>query len=139
MLSQQRARDAPIAAMAVGERDLLDEIAQVRVVAGRGMGPQMAIIAGARDAAEGAQALDVGVGFEKALRLVRGHLPDDFVEMGAPSFGLAASQSRKASRKKCRSACCCPTRRSSSPILAFARVNSSSGAAGARGRAEDEA
>ena len=105
MLSLQLPRDAPIAAMAVGERDALDEVAQVCIVAGARMRPEMAIIAGARHAAEGAQALDVGVVFEKALRLDASHFLDDFVEMGAPPFGLLASQSRKASRKKCRSAC----------------------------------
>ena len=108
-LAAQRVRDAPIATMAVGQRDALDEVAQIRVVAGRGVRSEMAVIAGARHAAQAAQALNVRINLEKALqlvaRLLRGHFLDDFVEVGAPLFGLFASQSRKASRKKCRSAC----------------------------------
>ncbi len=91
--------------MAVRQRDALDEIAQVGILAGRGMRAEMAIVAGARHLGEGAQAPDVGVVLGKALRLERDHFFDDRVEMGAPPFGLVASQSRKASRKKCRSAC----------------------------------
>ena len=91
--------------MAIGQREALDEIAQVGIVAGRRVRTEMAIIAGAGHAAQGAQSLNVRIRFEKALRLLRGHFPDDFVEMGAPLLGRLASQSRKASRKKCRSAC----------------------------------
>jgi hypothetical protein len=97
--------------MAVGQRDALDQIAQVRVLARRGVRREMAVIAGARYAAQRAQAPDIRVLFEKAsvfgkaLRLVGGHFLHDRVEMGAPPFGGVASQSRKASRKKCRSAC----------------------------------
>ena len=104
-LAPQGMRDPPIAAVTVRQRVALDEIAQIRVVARRGMRSEMAIIAGARHAAERAQAFDVRVVLKKALRLVRGHFLDDFVEMGAPLAGRLASQSRKASRKKCRSAC----------------------------------
>jgi hypothetical protein len=86
--------------MAVFQRNALDEIAQIRVLARRGVRAEMAIIARARHAAEPAQALDVGVAFEKALRLVGGHFLDDRVEVGALPLGLVASQSRKASRKK---------------------------------------
>ena len=82
---------------------------KIRIVAGRRMRFEMAIISCARYAAQTAQALDVRLVLEKALRLVarllRGHFLADFVEVGAPLLGLFASQSRKASRKKCRSAC----------------------------------
>ncbi len=104
--------------MSIGQRDALDEIAQVRVLARRGVRAEMAIVAGARHLPEGAQAPNVGVVFEKALRLERDHFFDDRVEMGAPPSGLGASQSRKASRKKCRSACWRPMTRSSSPMRA---------------------
>ena len=97
--------DAPIAVMAFGEGFALDQIAQVRILARRRMRAEMAVIAGARNAAQPAQALDVGVVLGEALLLERDHLFDDRVEVGAPPLGLAASQSRKASRKKCRSAC----------------------------------
>ena len=98
-------RDPPIAAVTIRQRVALDEIAQIRVVARRCMRSEMAIIAGARYAAERAQALDVRVVLEKASRLDGGHFLDDFVEVGAPLARRLASQSRKASRKKCRSAC----------------------------------
>src|SRR5271165_1373859 len=85
----------------------------------------MAIIAGAGDVAQSAQALDVGVVLGEALRLERDHFFDDRVEVGAPPSGLVASQSRKASRKKCRSACWRPISRSSSAMRAFALASSS--------------
>ena len=43
--------------------------------------------------------------FREALRLFSDHFFDDRVEAGAMSFGIVASQIRKASRKKCRSVC----------------------------------
>ena len=104
-LPAQRLGDAAIAVMAVRERVALDQIAQVRVVARWRVRAEMAVVAGARHAAQPAQALNVGVVLGKALRLERDHFFDDRVEMGAPPFGVVASQSRKASRKKCRSAC----------------------------------
>ena len=64
-----------------------------------------AIVAGARNLGERAQAANVGFVLGKALRLFSDHFLDDRVEAGATSFGIVASQSRKASRKKCRSAC----------------------------------
>ncbi len=53
--------DATIAVMAIVERDALDEVAQVGVVAFRSLGREPAVVAGARYAAQGAQTLNVGV------------------------------------------------------------------------------
>ena len=117
-LPAQRLRDAAIAVIAMDERFALDEVAQVRVLAGGSVRAEMAIVAGARHLPEGAQAPDVGVVFEKALRHVGGHFFDDRVEADATPLGLVASQSRKASRKKCRSACWRPITRSSSAMRA---------------------
>jgi hypothetical protein len=94
-----------IAVMAVGEGDALDEIAKVRILARYRMRAAAAIVAGARNFGQRAQAANVGLVLGKALRFGRGHFFDDRVEPGATSFGFVASQSRKASRKKCRSAC----------------------------------
>jgi len=104
-LASQLLGDAPIAVMAVGERDALDQIAQIRLLARRQAGTPTAIVAGARHVGQTAQPAHVGVVFEKALRLGGDHLFDDRVEAGAPPLRLVASHSRKASRKKCRSAC----------------------------------
>ncbi len=54
-LTPERMGDAAIAVMTVIERDALDEIAQVGVVAFRGLGREMAIVAGARYAAQSAR------------------------------------------------------------------------------------
>src|SRR3974390_2248492 len=89
------------------------------------MWTEMAIVAGARHLAQGAQALDVDVLHEKALRLNDGHFLDDRVEVGAPPLRLVASHSRKASRKKSRSACLRPIIRSGSAIRALAFGSSS--------------
>src|SRR5579863_8017909 len=91
--------DAAIAVMTVVERDALDEVAQVGVVAFRSLGREIAVVAGARYAAQRAETPNVGVLFGIALRLDDGHLLDDRVEVGAPPLRLVASQSRKASRK----------------------------------------
>ena len=104
-LSAERLRDAAIAVVAMGERFALDKVAQIGVLTGGGVRAEMAVVAGARHLPEGAQAPDVGVVLGKALRLERDHFFNDRVEVGAPPSGLVASQSRKASRKKCRSAC----------------------------------
>ena len=104
-LPAQLLRDAAIAVMAMIERDALDQVAQVRVVSRRGVRAEMPVVASPRYVAQRAQALDVGVVLREALRLDSDHFFDDRVEVGATPFGLVASQSRKASRKKCRSAC----------------------------------
>jgi len=104
-LTAQFVGHAPIAVMAVGERDAMDEIAQIGVLACGRMRGEAAVVAGPRHAAQAAQTLDGDVVRGKALRLGRDHFFDDRVEVGAPPSGLVASQSRKASRKKCRSAC----------------------------------
>src|SRR5271156_4639289 len=118
--------------MAVVERDPLNEMAQVGVVALRRMGSEMPIVAGARHAAQSAQPFHAGVVLANALRLGGDHRLDDRVEVGAPLSRLVASQSRKASRKKCRSACCWPTRRSSSAMRALACASRSAGLAADR-------
>ncbi len=104
-MAPERDGDPPIAVMAVGERDALDEVAQIRLLPRRRVRTATAIKAGPRHLGQAAQMLDVGVVLEKALWLGGDHLFDDRVEAGAPPLRLVASQSRKASRKKCRSAC----------------------------------
>jgi hypothetical protein len=116
--------DAAIAVTAMVEGDALDQIAQVGVVALQSLGREMTVVAGAREPAQGAQTPDVGGFFGKALRL-GAHLLDDRVEVGAPSSRFVASESRKASRKKCRSACWRPMIRPSSAIRALALARSS--------------
>ena len=103
--AEQLALDPSIAIMAILKRDAVNEIAQVCILARRPMRAAAAIVAGARNLGERAQAANVGVIMSKALRLFRDHFLDDRVEAGATSFGVVASQSRKASRKKWRSAC----------------------------------
>jgi len=125
--------------MAIGERDAVDEIAQVRILARRWMRPEAAIVAGARNLGERAQTANVGFVPGKALRLVGDQFFDDRVEAGATSFGVVASQSRKASRKKCRSVCWRPTSRSRSAMRASARASSLAGrAASATASGEDD-
>ncbi len=80
----------------------------------------MPIIAGARNAAQPAQPLNVRIVVGLALRLWRAHRFDDRVEVGAMPLGGAASVSRKALRKKSRSTCWRPIVRSSSAMRAFA-------------------
>ena len=60
--------DAAVAAMAVVERDRLDEIAQVRIIALGRMGAEMPVVAGARHPAQRAQPFNVGVVLAEALR-----------------------------------------------------------------------
>jgi len=64
-LAPELMADAAIAIMTVVERDALDEVAQVGVVAVRRPGREMVIVAGARYAAQGAQTLNVASFSEK--------------------------------------------------------------------------
>src|SRR5271157_4199065 len=103
----------------------LDPIAQVRVVARRELRFEPAIVACPRQGGDRAKMRDPAserAGF--ALRSFARHFFDDGEEMGAPLPRRRSSHDRKASRKKSRSACWRPTRRSSSPMraLAFARA-----------------
>ena len=91
--------------MAVGKRDALDQVAQIRLLMRRRARTATAIKAGPGHFRQAAQTLNVGVVLEEALRLGGDHLFDDRIEAGAPPLRLVASHSRKASRKKCRSAC----------------------------------
>jgi len=119
-LATELDRDASVAVMAVRERYALDQVTQVRLLARRRVRAATAIKASPGHPGQHAQPLDVGVVLEKALRLGGGHFFDDRVEAGAPPLRLVASHSRKASRKKCRSACWRPITRSSSAMRVFA-------------------
>jgi len=123
-------RDAPIAFVTAPERQPLDQVAQVRVVARRELGFEPTIVACARQRGDRAKMRDPAAGRAGfALRSFARHFFDDGEEMGAPLPRRLASHDRKASRKKSRSACWRPTRRSSSPICALAFARSSGGRA----------
>ena len=81
------------------------QIAHVSVGARWLVGLEAPVVAGARNPAEPAQPLDVGLLVGLALRLRRAHFFDDRVDLVAMPPGGVASMSRKASRKKSRSTC----------------------------------
>src|ERR1700677_228279 len=97
--------DPTVAVMTMREAEPLNVVAHVRVGAGRLIDLEAPVVAGARNSAQPAQPLDVGVVVGLALRLRRAHLFDDRVDLVAMPLGGVASMSRKASRKKSISTC----------------------------------
>src|SRR5271169_6401187 len=95
-LAPQLRGDAAVAIVAMAEAEPLDVVAHVRVGAGRLVDQEAPIVAGARNSAQPAQPLDVGVVVGLALRLRRAHLFDDRVELAAMPLRGVASMSRKA-------------------------------------------
>src|SRR5580698_4665073 len=125
----QPLRDAPIALVAPFERQLLDLIAQVRVLAQRGLGLEPSVVAGARQVGDPGEMGDFGLGLDFALRSLARHLSDESEEMVAALLRRFASHDRKASRKKSSATCWRPITRSRSAMRALALARSSGGRA----------
>jgi len=126
--------NAPIAFAPPLQRQALDQIGKVGVLALAEFGLAPAVEARPRQAGDPAQMRDVGGVGGLAFRSCAGHFFDDREEMGAPLPRRFSSHDRKASRKKSRSACWRSASRSSSPMRALAFVHPASGRAGGSGR-----